>query len=263
MTTGLLQQLRHVAGMHRPGPAEGEQRQPAIVDAAVDRVRPRRRRHRFTDRAIDAGGPVLGRRAERFGERELALGRGDRASCRRRENCRHRDTRARDPHRSPSACRRRGRRRRGRGTEPALCGPTLSRPRSLTAAMLPPPAPISITVDRGDENRQAAAGLEAVDAVDLEIADHQRRTVLDDAGLRGGAAHVERQEPVELPKLGIVRGRQRARRRSRLHHAHRIPAGDVDADDAAIAQHDQGIVGEAALLQTAQRSRYGPVIGIV
>ena len=37
----------------------------------------------------------------------------------------------------------------GPGTEPALCGPTLSRPRSLIEAMLPPPAPISIISTEG------------------------------------------------------------------------------------------------------------------
>jgi len=87
---------------------------------------------------------------------------------------------------------------------------------------------------------------ETIDAVDLEIADHQRRAVLDDAGLRGGAAHVERQQPIEAEHLGVI-GRGEAR-----------PAAGPDSTmrtgkrlatsmpmTPAVGQHDQRIVDEA------------------
>ncbi|MEA2929876.1 MAG: hypothetical protein QOG38_2304, partial [Hyphomicrobiales bacterium] len=49
-----FQQLGDVAGMHGTGAAECKQRQPALIDAAVDRMRARRGGHRLADHAIDA-----------------------------------------------------------------------------------------------------------------------------------------------------------------------------------------------------------------
>ena len=61
----------------------------------------------------------------------------------------------------------------------------------------------------------------------------QRLAALDQAGLGGGAAHVEGHQPVEPEPLGEIGGRQRARGRARFDHPHRIASGDLDADDAA------------------------------
>ena len=60
------------------------------------------------------------------------------------------------------------------GVEPALCGPTFSRPRSLDRRDAAAAGADLDHVDGRDQDRQAAALLEAVDAVDLEIAGHQR-----------------------------------------------------------------------------------------
>ena len=49
-----VQQLRDAAGMHRPGAAEGQQRQAAPIDAAIGRMRARRRRHVLADDVEDA-----------------------------------------------------------------------------------------------------------------------------------------------------------------------------------------------------------------
>ena len=67
-------------------------------------------------------------------------------------------------------------------------------------------------VDRRDGDRQPAAFLEAVAAVDLEQPGDQRLAVLDQAGLGGGAAHVEGHQPVEAERLAHS-GRRRARPR--------------------------------------------------
>src|SRR5581483_119886 len=61
---GTFEQVSHVAGVHRAGAAEGEQRQAAIVDAAIDGMRSGRRSHGFADHAIDAGGCLGDRGAE-------------------------------------------------------------------------------------------------------------------------------------------------------------------------------------------------------
>jgi hypothetical protein len=114
-------------------------------------------------------------------------------------------------------------------------------------------------VDGGNEDRKAAARLEAIDAVDLEVADHERRAILDDARLRRGATHVEGEQPIEAEHFRAVSRRQRTRRRAGLHHTHRKALRDVDADHAAVRQHDERIVHEAALLQpVAQRVEIRP-----
>ena len=65
-------------------------------------------------------------------------------------------------------------------------------------------------LDDGHADGQPRALLESVRARHLELACDQRLAPVDDAGLRGGAAHVEGQEP----RLAGA-PRQRARRRAR------------------------------------------------
>ncbi len=82
--------------------------------------------------------------------------------------------------------------------------------------------------------------------------------LLDQAGLGGGAAHVERHQPVEAEHLGIVTGGERARRRSALDHAHRVAPGGFGADHPAGAQHDQRRVGKLLARETvAQPAQIG------
>ena len=64
--------------MERPRATEGEERQPAIVDAAIGRMRARRIGHRLGDDAVDAARRLDGGDAE-FGAEtaERRLGRGE------------------------------------------------------------------------------------------------------------------------------------------------------------------------------------------
>ena len=108
--------------------------------------------------------------------------------------------------RSRSARCRRGRSRPGPGSAPAECGPTRSRP---TSSMRGDRAAAGADLDHVDHrrlDRQAGAALEAVHARRL----HHRRdlgaAVLDQAGLRRGAAHVERDH------VGAGRRRRRTAR---------------------------------------------------
>ena len=125
--------------------------------------------------------------------------------------------------------------------------------------MLPPPAPISIMSIGGNGDGQAAAFLEAIAAIDLEQAGDQRLAVLDQAGLRGGAAHVERHQPVDAEHVAIVAGGERAGGRAALDHAHGIAARRLRADHAAGAEHDQRGVGEAFARQPLAQA---PQIGL-
>src|SRR4029453_12781291 len=110
-----------------------------------------------------------------------------------------------------------------------------------------------------NKDRQSAACLEPINAIDFEIPDHQRLAVLDDAGFGSRSAHVEGQQAIEPEYLRVIGRGQRACGRARLDHAHGKSLGDIDPDDPAIAQHDQWVIDKAALLQpTSQSIETGP-----
>ena len=104
-------------------------------------------------------------------------------------------------------------------------------------------------VDRGHGDGQAAALAEAIAAVNLEQPGDQRRAVLDQAGLGGGAAHVEGHQPVDAEQFGIMAGGERTGSRAALDHPHRVLARRLGPDHAAGGQHDQRRVGEALAAQ--------------
>src|SRR5262249_40194687 len=69
--------FRDIAGVDRAGAAEREQRQPAIVDATIDRMRTCGGGHGFADHAVNSSGSLTGCDAERCGESgQLPLGAG-------------------------------------------------------------------------------------------------------------------------------------------------------------------------------------------
>ena len=149
--------------------------EPLRVLAALDRVDARGARHVLVDDLMDAPRGLLDRieperRRDALGDRAPRR-RPGRAASGRRGRSRGRGSRARGRRRSRSARCRRARSRPGPGSAPALVrARPASRPSASTRAMEPPPAPISIISMTGTLIGQAAALLEAVAAVDLELA---------------------------------------------------------------------------------------------
>ena len=78
---------------------------------------------------------------------------------------------------------------------------------------------------------------ESLGARRLEIVGHQRRTVLDQAELGGGAAHIEGEQPVVAVVTAEPSGRQGAGRRPRFQQPDRHALGFVRGSEAAIGQH--------------------------
>ena len=118
-----------------------------------------------------------------------------------------------------------------------------------TRASEPPPAPISISSMQRDADGEAGALLEAVGARDLELAGEERLAAVDDAGLGGGAAHVEGEQPRLAELARHARGGQRARRRARLHEANGHALRRVRRGHAARRQHDVEAPGYAEILE--------------
>ena len=94
-------------------------------------------------------------------------------------------------------------------------------------------------LDHRHLDRQAAALLEAVLAVDLEICRDQGFAMLDQAGLGGGAAHVEREQARAVDQPAVVGGGERAGGRAGLDQAHGEAAGGLDVAHAAVRLHDE------------------------
>jgi hypothetical protein len=92
-------------------------------------------------------------------------------------------------------------------------------------------------VDDRHFQRQSGALDEAAHAPGLEIELVMRRTVLHQAHLGGGPAHVERDHAVEPGEARQERGRHGAGRRAGLDHADRKVLGLLHRRDAAARQH--------------------------
>ena len=144
------------------------------------------------------------------------------------------------------------------------------RPR-VGARALRPDAQEAARVDPGDR-AAAGADLDEVDdgrpyrvareghaadpgarmAADVVVLRHRRAAVLDQADLRGRAAHVEGEDVRTAERLPEVRRRDHARGRPRLDHEDRPAAGGVGAEDAAARLHHEQLrlharVGEPLL----------------
>ena len=122
-------------------------------------------------------------------------------------------------------------------------------------------------LDDGDAHRQAAALLEAVGAVHLKGAGEERRVVVDEADLGGGAAHVEGEDAVEVERFGEAAREDGAARGARLHQADREARGGGNVRQAAPGSHHQERAAEAALgegcRQVRQVARHqGPDVGV-
>ena len=183
----------HVGGMSRSGAAEAHHGVVARVLALLDEMDPGRRRHALVHDLVDAPRRLLDREAERLGDARQRALRG-RLSSRMRPPrkkagivvAEHQvgvgDGRLRAAHAVAG----------GPGSEPGESGPTLSRPTSSMAAIDPPPAPISIMSMTGALMGRPEARLKRWTRPASSIGGDLDAAVLDQAGLRGRAAHVER-----------------------------------------------------------------------
>ena len=204
--------------MHRPGAAEREERELRDVLAALDRVDARRRRHVLVDHLVDAPGRAHAVEAERPADPRLDRARRGLAveahlaaeEERRIEIAEHQIGIGHG--RLVAALAVAGRPRIGAGAvRPDLEQPERVDPGDAAAA--------GADLDHLDHrhlDRQAAALLEAVHAVDLEVRRDQGLAVLDQAGLGGGAAHVEREQARAVDQPAVVGGGERAGRRARI-----------------------------------------------
>ena len=113
--------------------------------------------------------------------------------------------------------------------------------------MEPPPAPISIISMTGTSTGRPGALLEAVRARHLELAGHQRRAAVDDAGLGRGPSHVEGEHAQLAPLAGGQRGGQGPGGGTGLHEADGEPARRRRQRDAARGLHDVELSGNAVL----------------
>ncbi len=112
-------------------------------------------------------------------------------------------------------------------------------------------------LDHADLDRQARALLEAVAAVDLELARGQRLAVDDHGELGGRAADVEREQVGDAGRGAVVRGGERARRGARLEQPHREAHRRLGRGDAAGRQHQPEDAGEADPRQPLPAARAG------
>jgi hypothetical protein len=100
-------------------------------------------------------------------------------------------------------------------------------------------------VDGGHRAREPRALLEAVDAGDLEHVGELGFTLVDQAGLGGGAAHVEAQQPFLAEAPGEPTPGERAGGGTALDEPDRHPRRIVGRHDAAVRQHHQHRAAEA------------------
>ena len=167
-------------------------------------MHPGRGRHVLVDDLVDACGDLHGVQSERFAD---GGGRGTgRRSIERHVAAEERVGVEHAQH-HVGVGDRRARCRRGRTTPgPARHPPTPARPSSSpnwsVRASEPPPAPISTRSTDGHRAPGTPTLLEAVGAGDLEHVGEFGFAVVDQAGLGGGAAHVEAQQPVLAEPLG-------------------------------------------------------------
>ena len=109
-------------------------------------------------------------------------------------------------------------------------------------------------VDDRRQDRVAAAardpGARSGVTAGLELGDHRDGPVHDQAHLRRGAAHVERDRVPVSGALGEVLRRHHARRRPRLEHVDGPPLGRVHRHHAAARLHDLQLGADAVSIET-------------
>ena len=86
---------------------------------------------------------------------------------------------------------------------------------------------------------------------DLDAVALARLTALDDAGLGGGAAHIQRNQVRLSQHFAVKARRKRACRRPRFQHPYRTLARRVGAHDAARRVHHQKLAAVAQFSQVA------------
>ena len=132
--------------------------------------------------------------------------------------------------------------------------PDLERPRPSIRAMLPPPAPISIISITGTLTGRPLPFLKRYLRSTSNCGAISGSPSLDQAGLGGGAAHVEREQARAVDQPAVVRRRERARGRAGLDQAHGKPARGLDVAHAAVRLHDEQVAGDAERAQRVLES---------
>ena len=240
-------------GVHGPRPAEGEERIGAEVLAALDAVHARGARHVFVHHAVDA--------PRRVGQRE-PHGAGHRRFHRLLRRV-HVETHAaaEEEARIEIAQEKIGVGDRGHLPALRIAGGAgigaravrshLEEAHAIDAGQRSAARPDLDQLDAGHADGEAGALLEPVGACDLELAGEEWLAAVDDAGLGGGAAHVEGEEPGLAELARHARGGQRARRRTRLHEANGHALRRLRRGHASRRQHDVEAPGYAEVLELA------------
>ena len=116
-------------------------------------------------------------------------------------------------------------------------------------------------VDDGRPHRVARQGHAADPGprvpADVVVLRHRRAAVLDQADLRGRAAHVEGEDVRPAERLAEVRRGDHARGRPRLDHEDRTAAGGIGAEDAAARLHHEQLRLARPRRRAAARSARG------
>ena len=93
--------------------------------------------------------------------------------------------------------------------------------------------------------REAAAFFEAVDPGSLEICGQERLAAVDQADLRGGAAHVEGDHPLKLFAGAVEDGGQGAGRGTGFDQTDGVFPRHTTISDATVGQHDGDVTRQA------------------
>ena len=104
-------------------------------------------------------------------------------------------------------------------------------------------------VDHRHLEGQPRALAEATDAPRLELVHAAGPAPIDEAHLRGGAPHVERDEARGVRQETVVAGRHRPRGGARLDQLDGERPGRAHRGDAAVGQHDVELAGQPHRLQ--------------
>ncbi len=244
--------------MHRPRAAEGEDRQPPRIAAALQGVHPRRAGHHLVDDLVDAPGGLLDAQPERLGH-VAADG-----LPRRLDVERHRPAEeeagievAEDeigigdgrPLAAAAVAGRPGIGARG-------VGPDLEQTEGVDAGDRAAAGADLDHLDHGQVDRQPGALLEAVAAVDLEAVRQQRLAAGDHRELGGGAPHIEGEQILVAGRGAEGRGGQRSPGGTALQQPDREASGRLDRGQRAGGDQHQQRAAESRprqpLLQIAQ-----------
>jgi hypothetical protein len=240
MTLRAPQDAGHARGVHGPGAAEGEEREALDVQAPLDGVDARGRGHALVGQLVDAPGRLDEVEAEGAGH---ALGDRPRGRV------------AVEPHLPAQGevgvqvAEDEVRVGHGGLGAPAAVGDGAGARAGALGADAQPAEGVDAReraaaradldhLDHGHLDREPAALLELVAAIDLELRADQGLAVDDEADLGRGPAHVEGEEVSVAEESPVVRGGERAGRRARLDEPHRVARPGVRLAEAAVRLHD-------------------------